>query len=58
MGKRCYERLNPKKRLAPAGTFADHDLAEMIKTVKYSGKSDRKKSGRFRIDPAGVPSSG
>ena len=52
MGKRGYERHNPKKRVASAGTFADHDFAKMIETVKYSGKSDRKIM-RFRIDPAG-----
>ena len=58
MGKRGYERLNQKNRVAPAGTFADNDLAKMIETVKYSGKSDhKKKSGRFRIDPASEPSS-
>lgn len=52
MGKRGYERLNQKNRVAPAGTFADNDLAKMIETVKYSGKSDHKKNpGDFGLTP-------
>lgn len=52
MGKKRYVRYNPKKRIAPVGTFADHDLANMIKTVEYTGKSDHKRNpGDFGLTP-------
>ena len=59
MSKNRYRRCNPKRSIAPAGTFADHDLAKMVKTVEYTGKSDHERNrGDFGLTPPAGPRPG
>lgn len=55
MKKRNFEKRNQNRVLAPAGTYSDQAIMNMIESVKYSGNPVHKKHrGDFGLIPPAI----